>query len=111
MPDKPIIAYDNTCRFCTIAKRDMEIIDKKKKLKWVGIDNFNYKKYNLKKDDLLNEMHLISDGKAYKGYYAWKQIAKNAPLLFPLYLISLIPSVDFIGDKVYKIISKHRYKL
>ena len=111
MPDKPIVAYDNTCQFCTSAKLDMEKIDKKKKLKWVGIDNFNYKKYNLKKGDLLKEMHLISNGKAYKGYYAWKQIAKRIPLLFPLYIISLIPGIDFIGDKVYRIISKHRYNL
>lgn len=111
MPDKPIIAYDNTCRFCTSAKRDMEKIDRKKKLKWVGIDNFNYKKYKLKKDDLLKEMYLIKGKKVYKGYYAWKQIAKRIPLLFPLYIISLIPGIDFIGDRIYKIISKRRYSL
>ena len=109
--EKPIIAYDNTCQFCTSAKVDMEKIDRKKKLKWVGIDNFNYKKYRLKKQDLLKEMYFIEDKKAYKGYYAWKQIAKKIPLLFPVYVISLIPGIDFIGEKFYKIISKHRYKL
>src|SRR3989338_5243464 len=109
MANKPIIAYDNTCQFCTAAKRDMEKIDRKKKLKWVGISNFNYKKYKLKKDDLLKEMYFIEDEKIFKGYYAWKQIAKNIPLMYPIYLISLIPGVDFIGDKVYRAISRHRY--
>ena len=111
MPNKPIIAYDNTCQFCTSAKLDMEKIDRKKKLKWVGISNFNYKQYKLKKDDLLGEMHLISNGKVYKGYYAWKQIARKIPLIYPVYLISLLPGVDFVGNKMYKAIAKHRYKL
>ncbi len=111
MANKPIIAYDNTCEFCTSAKLDIEKIDKKKKLKWVGISNFNYKKYKLKKNDLLKEMHLIDNAKIFKGYYAWKQIAKNIPFMYPLYFISLIPGVDFIGDKIYKLIAKHRNKL
>ena len=111
MPDKPIVAYDNTCEFCTSAKLDMEKIDKKNKLKWVGISSFNYKKYKLKKQDLLEEMHLIDNKKVYKGYYAWKQIAKKIPLTYPIYLVSLIPGVDFIGNKMYKIIAKHRHKL
>ena len=111
MPNKPIIAYDNTCEFCTSAKLDIEKIDRKKKLKWIGISNFNYKKYKLKKKDLLEEMYLIDNKKVYKGYYAWKQISKKIPLMYPFYLISLIPGVDFIGDKVYKVISRHRYKL
>ena len=111
MADKPIVAYDNTCEFCTSAKLDMEKIDRKKTLKWIGISNFNYKKYRLKKQDLLNEMYLIDNKNVYKGYYAWKQIAKKIPLMRLIYLISLIPGVDFIGDKMYKIIAKHRYKL
>ena len=111
MPDKPIIAYDNTCEFCTAAKLDMEKLDKKKRLKWVGISSFNYKKHRLKKSDLLKEMYLIEGKKVHKGYYAWKQIAKKVPLMYPLYLVSLIPGADFIGDKIYKVIAKHRYRL
>ena len=54
---------------------------------------------------------MIRAGIIYKGYYSWKQIAKSMPLLFPLYIISLIPGIDFIGDKVYRMAAKHRYKL
>ena len=111
MADKPIIAYDNRCLFCINTKNKVDKWDKKKRLKWVGIDSFDYKKYNLKKEDLLEEMYLIADDKIYKGYYTWKFISKKIPLLFPLYIISFIPGVDFIGDKIYKFISKHRYSL
>jgi len=111
MPDNPLIVYDNRCLFCIKFKNRIDKLDKNRKLKWVGIDNFDNKKYNLKKEDLLKEMYLIYNNKTYKGYYAWKQISKKIPLLFPLYIISLIPFVDFIGNKIYKIIAKHRYGL
>jgi len=111
MANKPTIVYDNTCKFCTSAKLDIEKIDRKKKLKWTGISNFNYKKYKLKKQDLLKEMYLIDNKRIYKGYYAWKQISKKIPLLFPFYIISLIPGVDFLGNKIYKLVAKHRYDL
>ena len=111
MPNKPIVAYDNTCLFCIDVKKDIDRIDRGKKLKWIGIDKFKYKKYKLKKEDLLKEMYLIDNEKVYKGYYAWKQISKRVPLMYPFYVILLIPGMDFIGDKIYKIVSKHRYKL
>jgi len=111
MENKPIIVYDNRCLFCINTKSNVDKLDKGKKLEWVGIDSFDYKKYKLKKGDLLEEMYLIDNEKIYKGYYSWKQIAKKIPLLFLFYIFSLIPGVDFIGDKVYKFISKHRYEL
>jgi len=111
MANKPIIVYDNRCLFCINIKNKVDKLDKNKRLKWVGIDDFDCKKYKLKKKDLLEEMYLIADEKIYKGYYSWKQIAKRIPLLFPLYILSFIPGVDFIGDKVYEFISKHRYNL
>ena len=111
MANKPIIVYDNRCLFCVNIKKKIDRFDKKKNLKWIGIDNFDYKKYKLKKEDLLEEMYLIINDEIFKGYYSWKQIAKKIPLLFIFYIISLIPGVDFIGDKVYKVISKHRDKL
>ena len=112
MPNnKPAIIYDNRCLFCINYKNKIERLDKSKRLKWIGIDSFNYKKYNLKKDDLLEDMHLIVNGKIYRGYYAWKQITGKISLLYPFYITSLIPGIDFIGNKIYGIIAKHRYKL
>jgi predicted DCC family thiol-disulfide oxidoreductase YuxK len=111
MTDKPIVVYDNKCLFCINYKNKVDKLDKAKKLKWVAIDNFDYKKYNLKKENLLEEMHIIFNDKVYKGYYAWKQIFKKIPLMYPMYLISLIPGVDLIWDKLYKLVSKHRYQI
>jgi predicted DCC family thiol-disulfide oxidoreductase YuxK len=111
MPQNPIILYDNRCLFCINIKNRFDKFDRKKNLNWVGIDDFDYKKYRLKKEKLLEEIHLIQNGRVYKGYYAFKQICKKIPILFPLYITMLIPGIDFIGDKIYKFVAKHRYKI
>jgi len=108
---KPIIIYDDRCLFCIRTKDIIDKFDKKKRLQWKGLSNFNYEKYKLKKQDLLEEMHLIENNKVYKGYYTFKQLSKRIPLFFILYVIMLIPGIDFIGNKVYQFIGKHRYKL
>ncbi len=111
MANKPIVIYDDRCLFCINYKNKIDKLDKNKQLKWVGIEKFNNKKYDLKKEDLFKEMYLIYNDKVYKGYYAWKQISKRIPILYLLYVISLIPGADFIGNKIYKIVAKHRYGL
>ena len=97
-------------RICIGTKDTFNKIDRKRKVKWVGINKFDNKKYGISKKNLLKEIHLISEGRIYKGYYAFKEIARKNPFLFPFYAISLIPGIDFIGTKMYKFVSKHRYK-
>jgi len=104
---KPTIVYDDRCLFCIGVKSRIDTLAKDK-FNWVGISKFDYKKYKLKKDDLLKEMHLIENDKVYKGYFSFKQMSKRIPLLFPLYILMLIPGIDFIGNKIYNFIAKHR---
>lgn len=109
MKPKSVIIYDNTCNFCTGTKSVFSKIDKK--TKWVGINKFKNKKFKIKKKNLLKEIHLISDGKIYKGYFAFKEISRKNPFLFIFYIISLIPGIDFIGEKIYRFVSKHRHEM
>lgn len=109
MKPKPVIIYDNTCNFCTGTKDILSRIDKK--TKWVGINKFKNKKLKLKKKNLLKEIHLISNGKIYKGYYAFKELSRKSSFLFIFYAISLIPGIDIIGEKIYSFVSKHRHSI
>ena len=106
---KPLVIYDNKCNFCAGAKNIMSKIDKK--TQWIGIDKFKNRKFKIKKSNLLKEIHLISNGRIYRGYYALKEISRKSPFLFVFYAVSLIPGIDFIGNKIYGIIARHRHKL
>jgi len=105
--DKQIMIYNNRCLFCIRTKNALEKLAGKK-VQWVGIDDFNSRKYKIKKEALLKEIHLISNGKIYSGYRAFRHMAKHSIILFPLYAVSFIPIVSFIGEKVYGAIAHHR---
>jgi len=109
MKQKQVMIYDNTCNFCIGTKNTFNKIDKK--TKWIGANKFNNRKFNIKKSELLEEIHLLSDGKVYKGYYAFKEMTRKNPFLFIFYLLSLFPGIDFIGTRIYRFVSKHRHKI
>ena len=45
-----------------------------------------------------------------QGFIPYKEFFEvHTPIM--LYILSLIPGIDFIGDKVYRMVAKHRYKL
>lgn len=107
MQKQAIMIYDNRCLFCIRTKNAIEKLAGKK-VQWIGIDDFDRRKYKLKKEDLLKDIHLISDGNIYRGYHAFRHMAKGSILLFPLYAISFIPTINFIGERVYSAIAHHR---
>ncbi len=106
---KPLVIYDNTCNFCAGAKNILSKIDEK--TEWIGIDKFSNKKLRIKKENLSREIHLICNGRIYRGYYALKEISRKNLFLFVFYAVSLIPGIDFMGNKIYGVIARHRHKL
>ncbi len=106
---KTLVIYDDMCLFCQRTKRRFERFDWNKKLQWVGISKFDHKKYALKKDDLLKEIHVIDNDEVYKGFFAFKRMARCIPLLYPLYPLMLLPGSGWIGTRVYRWYAKHRY--
>lgn len=65
---------------------------------------------NLNIADLAKQIHLIDRKyRVYTGYFAFKQVSKIVWLFFPLFLISLLPGIDYLGTIVYRLISDNRY--
>jgi len=103
-----LVVYDDRCLFCISIKEKLGKKDTDKKLQWQGISSFNYKKYNLKKEDILKEIHVIKNGKVFKGYGAIKEIYRTLPSLRMLFLFMNIPGADFFGNFAYTIVAKYR---
>jgi len=101
------IVYDDSCPYCV---RGKNVLERFRNIELVGISKFNNLQHNLKKENLLKELHLIDDGKVYLGYFAIKQIWKKIWIFSPLYLLSLIPGVDFLGNLAYRWVANRRHR-
>lgn len=60
--------------------------------------------------DLEREMHVVdASGRIYRGFAAWRRIARELPLLRPLTPFLHAPGVSRVGDAVYRCIAGHRH--
>jgi hypothetical protein len=58
---------------------------------------------------LLDDIHAVDHkGQLYKGFETYKAVCKANVLLWPLYLLMLVPGVSWLGNKVYFLVSRNR---
>ncbi len=108
-----ILFYDGHCSICKKVKSIIELFDIKKKVRlfdlWGASSSDEFQHINFQ--ELVKEIHLIDNqGKIYTGYFAFRQIAKKIWLFYPLFLLSFLPGIDYIGNMVYKFVSENRYR-
>ena len=64
---------------------------------------------NIPLEHLLDDIHAVDGaGKVYKGFGTYRAVFKANILLWPFYLLVLIPGVSFIGNKIYYLVSRNR---
>src|SRR3989344_525725 len=110
---KVIVFYDGKCNICVKAKNLIVFLDKHKLIKFVNLWKFqNPKRYKFKKQDLHQELHLITDrDDVYRGYFAVKYILLIIKRLGPIEGVLKTSFVDNLGVRVYEFIARNRYKL
>lgn len=62
--------------------------------------------------DCRREIHLaLPDGSVRKGFFAFREIIRNLPPLWPLLLAFYFPSASIIGPRVYSAIARRRIRI
>ena len=57
-------------------------------------------------------MHtMTSDGQMLGGFKGVRRLLRELPLGFPLWLLLHVPGVDWLGDQVYKVLARNRYRI
>ena len=65
---------------------------------------------NLASRDLEEEMYVIFQGKAYRGFYGYRRIALALPVLWPLAPWLFLPGISSLGELVYGYVARNRLK-
>ena len=107
------ILYDNNCHFCRKIKYILSNLDFLNYFVW--IPNYNYKndKQNPYIDNNSSDISIIvisSSKEVYVKYYACRYIMMRLPIFWPILPLLYLPVISpFIGEIIYKTISRNRY--
>jgi len=63
---------------------------------------------DLRQDACLEEMHVVTRGRVYTGFYAYRALAWSLPAVWPLVPMLYLPGVPFIGRHVYRWVAERR---
>lgn len=101
---KPIVLYDDHCRFCVA---QINII---KRLDFFGRFSFDSLHNHAKIDK--DSICLIDANKnMYVGANAFKYMARYLVLLWPVWILMSIPYSMKLWEYLYRLIAKNRYKI
>jgi hypothetical protein len=66
---------------------------------------------NLRPEDLEKAMYVISEGRSFSGFFAYRMISLAVPIFWPLAPFLFLPGASTLGTVVYRFVTRNRLKL
>jgi predicted DCC family thiol-disulfide oxidoreductase YuxK len=111
-----VVLYDGNCPLCQRSVAVLRRLDWLKRLAYHDANDTAHLPTSpvpLQPTQLLEQMHVVPvRGKqVYAGFYAFRWIAWQLPLLWAIAPMFYLPGVPTLGQKVYLWVAKNRLKL
>jgi len=104
------VIFDNTCNFCLDIKFVFQKLDIFKFFNWIEASDYSNSNIEINKN-LFNETIVVLNdkGKIFTEFRACRYIITRIPFFLPVVIFFYIPFLsNYLGSKVYRIISKRR---
>lgn len=109
------VVYDGLCLFCIRSLRLIQRFDRQGALVLHDANDVPavHARFTvLREADLGEAMYVVDcEGAVHAGFYAFRRIAWELPLLRPLAALLHLPGVAAIGSRVYAVVARNRRKL
>ena len=112
--NRHIVLYDDECPMCTFQMRLLSWLDWFDVLALVPLSDSRAQEIapSLNREDLLEAIHCVDTrGRIHRGARCIRFVGMRLPLLVPVALFLWFPSVIFIAEKVYALVSLNRHLL
>jgi predicted DCC family thiol-disulfide oxidoreductase YuxK len=110
------VLYDGLCPLCRRTVRVLRGLDVFERLNFIDFRRVDLAGYNhrhgfhLSPQVLEEEMYVISQGRAYQGFYGYRAIALAIPLFWPIAPWLFLPGVSVVGAWAYRRIATSRFR-
>lgn len=111
------VLYDGSCPFCRRTVSLLDCLDLFERLEFINFRQLDLSQYNrrqsldLRLGDLEEEMYVVSQGRAYRGFYGYRVIALALPAFWPLAPWLFLPGITSLGVMVYRYVARNRLKI
>lgn len=110
-----IAIYDGYCVICNQSKRIITALDWLRRVEFLDLHKWEEveRRYpQLDFEQAMGQMHVVTpDGRLIGGFEGVRRLLRDLPLGFPLWLILHLPGLGWLGDKVYRLIARNRYRI
>ena len=108
--------YDGNCGFCLRWVNRLRRLDRAGRVSWVAFQSLPEPPRGVTWNDLKRAAYLdtrpdTGAGPLHEGFYAFRQLSRRIPLLFPLAPLFWLPGMGRLGQPVYRWIAANRYRL
>ena len=107
--------YDGYCVICNQTRRTVMALDWLHRVEFLNIHDWNEvnARYpTLDYDTAMGQMHLVTPaGDLMGGFPAVRRLLRELPLGYPLWLLLHLPGMNWLGNRVYRFIARHRYRI
>ena len=107
------LIYDGFCPLCTRTMVLIDAVDVTEQLSYIDFERdwalVALRAPSLEVDAARQAIHVVApDGTVYRGYYGFKRLARQLPVLWPASLLLAIPGMDLLGVRVYDEVARRR---
>ena len=112
-PRRWAIIFDGGCPLCIRSMVVLDYADARKNLEFVDLES-DWRRVasiapDLTRERALHVMHVVTpEGAVLGGFFAFKELTRALPLLWPLALLTHAPLANRIGPKVYQFVADRR---
>jgi predicted DCC family thiol-disulfide oxidoreductase YuxK len=109
------ILYDGSCKYCRGTIRVLKAMDLFRRLEVIDFRRLDLGAFNranhctLDAEGLEREMALVSGGRVYAGFFAYRALSSAIPALWVVAPLFRVPGISYIGASVYRHVALRRH--
>ncbi len=111
-PERLVVLYDGGCGLCRRGLAVGRAVDTLDRVAWINLHNAAARRDAgvewLPQHDLLLDMHAVLGRRVWKGFDAYRVIARRVPAAWPILPLLYLPPVAWAGRRLYRRIADTR---